>query len=76
MVAEGEDADPGFWDFKGSIRRGRMMKMDISDFPASLDLKNANLGQFGTILADPPWRFSNRTGKMVRSIKGFPDMER
>ena len=22
-------------------------------------------GQFGTILADPPWRFSNRTGKMA-----------
>jgi N6-adenosine-specific RNA methylase IME4 len=23
------------------------------------------LGRFGTILADPPWRFSNRTGKMA-----------
>ncbi len=22
-------------------------------------------GQFGSILADPPWRFSNRTGKMA-----------
>jgi N6-adenosine-specific RNA methylase IME4 len=24
-----------------------------------------NKGPFGTILADPPWRFSNRTGKMA-----------
>ncbi len=45
------------------------MKMDISEFPASLDLKRANLGQFGTILADPPWRFSNRTGKMAPEHK-------
>jgi N6-adenosine-specific RNA methylase IME4 len=31
-----------------------------------LALKKENRGQgFGTILADPPWRFSNRTGKMA-----------
>ena len=43
-------------------------------------------GQFGTILIDPPWRFTNRTGKMapehkrlrryatmsVQDIKGLP----
>jgi hypothetical protein len=22
-------------------------------------------GKYGTILADPPWRFANRTGKMA-----------
>jgi N6-adenosine-specific RNA methylase IME4 len=27
------------------------------------------LGQFGTILADPPWRFANRTGKMAPEHK-------
>src|ERR1043166_7331703 len=27
------------------------------------------LGEFGTILADPPWRFSNRTGKMAPEHK-------
>jgi len=27
------------------------------------------LGQFGTILADPPWLFSNRTGKMAPEHK-------
>src|SRR4051794_29100270 len=26
-------------------------------------------GQFGTILVDPPWRFSNRTGKMAPEHK-------
>jgi len=32
----------------------------VADFEASLKGK-----QFGTILADPPWRFQNRTGKMA-----------
>jgi N6-adenosine-specific RNA methylase IME4 len=27
------------------------------------------LGRFGTILADPPWRFANRTGKMAPEHK-------
>lgn len=37
-------------------------------FPApapAASLSAADLGRFGTILADPPWRFSNRTGKMA-----------
>jgi N6-adenosine-specific RNA methylase IME4 len=32
---------------------------------AAEDLLSRNLGQFGTILADPPWQFTNRTGKMA-----------
>lgn len=36
---------------------------------ASDDLRNSRLGQFGTILADPPWRFANRTGKMAPEHK-------
>ena len=28
-------------------------------------LQFANGKRFGTILADPPWRFSNRTGKVA-----------
>lgn len=32
---------------------------------ASQDLIARQLGQFGTILADPPWQFMNRTGKMA-----------
>ena len=29
------------------------------------DLIHAANGRFGTMLADPPWRFANRTGKMA-----------
>ena len=28
-------------------------------------LRFANARRFGTILADPPWRFTNRTGKVA-----------
>src|SRR5438477_9519442 len=34
------------------------------DSEASMDLGEIH-EKFGTILADPPWRFSNRTGKMA-----------
>jgi N6-adenosine-specific RNA methylase IME4 len=33
--------------------------------PAGLDLIDSFPGRFGTILADPPWQFANRTGKMA-----------
>ena len=36
----------------------------LSEASRSL-VKTANGQKFGTILADPPWRFSNRTGKMA-----------
>src|SRR5882672_6976975 len=29
------------------------------------DFREAVPGQYATILADPPWRFANRTGKMA-----------
>jgi N6-adenosine-specific RNA methylase IME4 len=33
------------------------------------DLLSRDFGKFGTILADPPWRFANRTGKMAPEHK-------
>ena len=36
---------------------------------AAEDLASQRLGQFATILADPPWRFQNRTGKMAPEHK-------
>lgn len=36
---------------------------------ASEDLRNKIHDRYGTILADPPWRFSNRTGKMAPEHK-------
>src|SRR5437588_8969458 len=34
-------------------------------------------GKFGTLLIDPPWRFSNRTGKMApehKRLRRYPTM--
>jgi N6-adenosine-specific RNA methylase IME4 len=36
---------------------------------AAEDLLEHKYGKFGTVLADPPWRFSNRTGKMAPEHK-------
>lgn len=36
---------------------------------AAEDFKDAIKGQFSTILADPPWQFQNRTGKMAPEHK-------
>ena len=37
-----------------------MMTDPIAEFTEAMDGR-----QFATILADPPWRFTNRTGKMA-----------
>ncbi len=36
---------------------------------AAEDFSRSVAGQFGTILADPPWQFQNRTGKMAPEHK-------
>ena len=40
-----------------------------SQEPAASLLRAANGKQFGTILADPPWQFQNRTGKVAPEHK-------
>lgn len=46
---------------------------------ASIDLQLATQGRkFGTILADPPWQFQNRTGKVApehHRLTRYPTME-
>jgi N6-adenosine-specific RNA methylase IME4 len=45
---------------------------------AAEDLLRRVKGYYGTILADPPWRFSNRTGKMApehQRLRRYPTME-
>lgn len=46
--------------------------------PASDDLRSFLNGQrFGTVMADPPWRFTNRTGKVApehRRLSRYPTM--
>ncbi len=44
---------------------GVTMEMLLKPNSPSHDLAAAGLGRFGTILADPPWRFTNRTGKVA-----------
>jgi N6-adenosine-specific RNA methylase IME4 len=42
-----------------------------------IDELRATTHRFGTILIDPPWRFSNRTGKMApehRRLRRYPTM--
>ena len=61
---------PGIWDFWKTIFNGRMiMHNDNSEPTAAEDMLSKGLGQFGTILADPPWQFTNRTGKMAPEHK-------
>jgi N6-adenosine-specific RNA methylase IME4 len=50
----------------------------ITDKTAAEDLKGKVHGMFSTILADPPWQFQNRTGKMApehKRLARYPTME-
>lgn len=44
------------------------MSDKLAPLPAD-DLLALGHGRFGTVLADPPWRFANRTGKMAPEHK-------
>jgi N6-adenosine-specific RNA methylase IME4 len=50
----------------------------MSEPEASQDLTHRISGSFRTILADPPWRFQNRTGKMApehQRLLRYPTLE-
>src|ERR1700750_1383500 len=61
-------------------KANRLMNKIVS-FPQvspSEDLLNKLEGNFSTILADPPWQFQNRTGKIApehRRLLRYPTME-
>jgi N6-adenosine-specific RNA methylase IME4 len=44
-------------------------RKDPEDFTAGLDLASLGGKPFQTVLADPPWRFQNRTGKVAPEHK-------
>src|SRR5262245_60647209 len=50
------------------LRSKRNVPASQTATPATLD-ELEGLGKFRTILADPPWRFSNRTGRMAPEHK-------
>ena len=43
--------------------------MDANNLTAAEDFKNNLKGRFHTVMADPPWQFQNRTGKMAPEHK-------
>ncbi|OHE74936.1 MAG: S-adenosylmethionine-binding protein [Verrucomicrobia bacterium GWF2_62_7] len=52
--------------------------VNLPELNAAEDLRNKVEGQFATILADPPWQFQNRTGKMApehKRLLRYPTME-
>lgn len=55
-----------------------MPAVDQGITPAGRDLRSKVRGKFGTILADPPWQFMNRTGKMApehKRLRRYPTMK-
>ena len=55
-----------------------MMSMEIERTEAGDNLLSRVRGKFGTILADPPWQFMNRTGKMApehKRLMRYPTMK-
>src|SRR5882724_700499 len=52
--------------------------VSVPDIPPADDLLTKVEGNFATILADPPWQFQNRTGKVApehRRLLRYPTME-
>lgn len=52
--------------------------VSLTETPAADDLVAKVDGRFSTILADPPWQFMNRTGKMApehKRLLRYPTME-
>src|SRR5437870_11025961 len=51
--------------------------VSVPDIPPADDLLRKVEGNFSTVLADPPWQFQNRTGKVApehRRLLRYPTM--
>src|SRR6266511_1911628 len=52
--------------------------INLPERSAAADVSAKIEGQYATILADPPWQFQNRTGKMApehKRLLRYPTME-
>lgn len=59
-------SDLGVWNIAEVVYRGSPnVSKSNQTLSAAEDLLAQKFSRFGTILADPPWQFSNRTGKMA-----------
>jgi N6-adenosine-specific RNA methylase IME4 len=75
-----EHGTEGVWDVPGSepvpMPAAEEVESRFAEFVAR-DLLGLAPQHFGTILADPPWRFQNRSGKMApehRRLHRYPTM--
>lgn len=69
----------GLWDNEELVQPGLVDKaiVDAVRESAAKDLLSFAPACFGTIMADPPWQFQNRTGKMApehRRLMRYPTM--
>ncbi len=56
----------------------KIVKLDAAQAVPSIDLAEKITGRYSTIVADPPWRFQNSTGKVApehRRLLRYPTME-
>lgn len=51
------------------------MTLNGAQSSSASDLFDSATGMFGTILADPPWRFINRTGRVAPEYRRLPRYE-
>ena len=69
--------DVQFW-FSESRNHSMSKIISLPQRTAAEDLRAKVSGQFATILADPPWQFQNRTGKVApehKRLLRYPTME-
>ena len=62
-------SDLGLWNAQESVCGGVAVERVSKAVSAADDLLSLQPKRFGTVLADPPWRFSNRTGKIAPEHK-------
>lgn len=61
----------------GRVRQPEVAEHETQQASAAEDMLSSGLGRYGTILADPPWQFTNRTGKMApehRRLMRYPTL--
>jgi hypothetical protein len=64
------NSSPEIVDIAQAIGQDPFMFLSSDPLAAHIDLLASAKGkQFGTILADPPWQFQNRTGKVAPEHK-------
>lgn len=70
-------SDRSLRDQEVTLRAERMIDVDRSESMRESLLRQCGKERFGTVLADPPWQFNNRTGKIApehRRLSRYPTL--